>query len=111
MEIIDKNEAEKIISTLPSDDESERLAELFKNFGDATRIRILYALYEEEICVNDLSELLNMSQPAISHQLRILKQSRLIRSRREGRLIYYSLADEHVRNLLSVGMEHVTEED
>ena len=111
MEIIDKNEAEKIISTLPSDDESERLAELFKNFGDATRIRILYALYEEEICVNDLSELLNMSQSAISHQLRILKQSRLIRSRREGRLIYYSLADEHVRNLLSVGMEHVTEED
>ena len=111
MEIIDKNEAEKIISTLPSDDESERLAELFKNFGDATRIRILYALYEEEICVNDLSELLNMSQSAISHQLRILKQSRLIKSRRDGRLVYYSLADEHVRNLLSVGMEHVTEED
>ena len=103
--------ANKIISSLPSDEKSRSLAELFKNFGDATRIRILYALYENEICVNDLAELLNMTQSAISHQLRVLKQSRLISSRREGKLIYYSLADEHVRSLLSVGMEHVCEED
>ncbi|MBO6112178.1 MAG: helix-turn-helix transcriptional regulator [Lachnospiraceae bacterium] len=111
MEAINKDKANKIISSLPSDEKSRSLAELFKNFGDATRIRILYALYENEICVNDLAELLNMTQSAISHQLRVLKQSRLISSRREGKLIYYSLADEHVRSLLSVGMEHVCEED
>ena len=71
MEAINKDKANKIISSLPSDEKSRSLAELFKNFGDATRIRILYALYENEICVNDLAELLNMTQSAISHQLRV----------------------------------------
>ncbi|MCR5651835.1 MAG: metalloregulator ArsR/SmtB family transcription factor [Lachnospiraceae bacterium] len=94
---------------LPDTEKTTLLAELFKNFGDETRIRILYALYDDEICVNDLADILDMTQSAISHQLRVLKQSSLIKGRREGKLILYSLADEHVRSLLSVGMEHVCE--
>lgn len=94
---------------LPDTEKTALLAELFKNFGDETRIRILYALYDDEICVNDLADILDMTQSAISHQLRVLKQSSLIKGRREGKLILYSLADEHVRSLLSVGMEHVCE--
>ncbi len=111
MESLKKEEAKKILDKLPAGDKTAMLADLFKNFGDATRIRILYALYDNEICVNDLSELLNMTQSAISHQLRILKQNRLIKGRRDGKLILYSLADEHVRTLLSVGMEHILEEN
>ncbi len=110
METLKKEEAKRILKCLPEDDCAALLADLFKNFGDATRIKILYALYKDEICVNDLAELLNMTQSAISHQLRVLKQSRLIKGRREGKLILYSLADEHVRTLLSVGMEHILEE-
>lgn len=95
---------------LPDGDTLTRLSDLFKVFGDETRIRILYVLFEDEVCVCDLAQLLGMTQSAVSHQLKVLKQSRLIRARREGRTVFYSLADDHVRTLLSQGMEHVEEE-
>lgn len=85
------------------------LAELFKIFGDPTRIRILYAMLETELCVNDIAACLQMSQSSVSHQLRILKSSKLVKSRREGKLIFYSLDDDHVRSILSMGMEHIME--
>lgn len=85
------------------------LAELFKIFGDPTRIRILYAMLDTERCVNDIAGLLEMSQSSVSHQLRILKTSKLVKSRREGKSIFYSLDDEHVRSILSMGMEHIME--
>ncbi len=85
------------------------LAELFKIFGDPTRIRILYAMLDTERCVNDIAGVLEMSQSSVSHQLRILKTSKLVKSRREGKSIYYSLDDEHVRSILNMGMEHIME--
>lgn len=92
-------------------DESEMydLADLFKVFGDSTRLRILFVLFEDEMCVGDMAEKLGMTQSAISHQLKILKQNRLVKSRREGKLIYYSLADEHVRLIIDQGREHIEE--
>lgn len=92
-----------------ADEELEILADLFKAFGDVTRIRILSVLSEQEICVNDLAGILGMTQSAISHQLKILKQNRLIRGRRDGKLIYYSLDDNHVHTMLEMGIEHITE--
>ena len=100
---------DRVREMLPPEDELFELAELFKVFGDSTRIRILYVLLEAEVCVCDLAEVLKMSQSAISHQLSILKRSRLVKFRREGKSIFYSLADEHVRAMLSQGMEHVEE--
>lgn len=94
---------------MPEEEELNDLAELFKIFGDATRIRILFVLFEAEVCVCDLAETLNMTQSAISHQLRILKDSKLVKFRRDGKIIFYSLDDEHVRNILAMGMEHVEE--
>ena len=85
------------------------LAELFKVFGDSTRIRILYALYQSELCVQEIADQLSMTQSAISHQLRILKQMSLVRFRREGKTIYYSLADDHVATIMNQGLEHVCE--
>ena len=85
------------------------VAELFKNFSDSTRIRILYLLIDKERSVSEIAELLNMNQSAISHQLRLLKNSKLVRNRREGKTIYYSLADDHVLNIISQGIEHVNE--
>ena len=85
------------------------LAELFKIFGDSTRIQILHALGEKEYPVGELAEALGMTQSAISHQLRILKQNRLVRGRREGKSVFYSLADEHVKTILAQGMEHIEE--
>jgi len=85
------------------------LADLFKLFGDGTRLRILWALSESEMCVCDLCALLQMKQPAVSHQLKNLKQARVVKSRREGKVIYYSLDDDHMRNLLNLGMEHIQE--
>ena len=95
--------------TLPDETELYDLAELFKVFGDSTRIRILYVLFEAEVCVCDLAAALNMTQSAISHQLKILKQNRLIKSRREGKSIFYSLADDHVRTIIAQGQEHIEE--
>ena len=85
------------------------LAELFKIFGDPTRIRILYAMLDTERCVNDIAGILQMSQSSVSHQLRILKTSKLVKSRREVKSIFYSLDDEHVRAILNMGMEHIME--
>ncbi|MCR4989768.1 MAG: metalloregulator ArsR/SmtB family transcription factor [Lachnospiraceae bacterium] len=85
------------------------LAELFKVFGDSTRIRILYKLSDKEICVQEIADSLGMTQSAISHQLKILKQSKLIKSRRDGKSILYSLADDHVRSIINQGLEHVEE--
>ena len=101
----------KIVNeTLPEETELYDLAELFKVFGDSTRIRILFVLFEAEVCVCDLAKALNMTQSAISHQLRILKQNKLVKSRREGKSIFYSLADEHVRTIISQGQEHIEED-
>ena len=101
----------KIVNeTMPPETELYDLAELFKVFGDSTRIRILFVLFEAEVCVCDLAQVLNMTQSAISHQLRILKQNKLVKSRREGKSIFYSLADDHVRLIIAQGCEHIKEE-
>ena len=97
------------VAGMPEEEKLYDLAELFKVFGDSTRIRILYALFESEMCVFDIAQLLSMTQSAISHQLRILKQARLVRNRREGKQIYYSLADDHVRTIIGQGMDHINE--
>lgn len=95
---------------MPEETELYDLAELFKVFGDSTRIRILFVLFEAEVCVCDLAEALQMTQSAISHQLRILKQSKLVKSRREGKSVFYSLADDHVRTIIDQGREHIEED-
>ena len=94
---------------MPEEDELYDLAELFKVFGDSTRIRILFVLFEAEVCVCDLAQALNMTQSAISHQLKILKQSKLVKNRREGKSVFYSLADGHVRTIIAQGREHIEE--
>ena len=96
--------------TMPEETELYDLAELFKVFGDSTRIRILFVLFEAEVCVCDLAQALNMTQSAISHQLKILKQNKLVKSRREGKSIFYSRADDHVRTIISMGREHIEED-
>ena len=93
-----------------NDDTLYRLADLFKVFGDPTRIRILYALSVEELCVQDIADRLSMTQSAISHQLRVLKQMSLVKFRRDGKTILCSLADSHVATIMNQGLEHVTEE-
>ena len=100
---------EHVRAQLPRDETLYDLAELFKIFGDSTRVKILYALLESELCVCDIADLLGLTQSAISHQLRSLKQSRLVKARREGKTVFYSLADGHVRTILDQGMEHVAE--
>ena len=99
----------KVNETMPDEEILYDLAELFKIFGDSTRIKILYVLFEAEMCVCDIAQLLNMTQSAIAHQLRALKQSKLVKYRREGKTVFYSLADDHVRSILDQGMEHVAE--
>ena len=91
---------------MPSEDELYDLAELFKVFGDSTRIRILFVLFEKDVCVCDLAETLNMTQSAISHQLKILKQNKLVKGRREGKSV---LADDHVRTIIEQGIDHIAE--
>ena len=100
---------QRVMETMPEETELYDLAELFKVFGDSTRIRILFVLFEAEVCVCDLAHVLNMTQSAISHQLKILKQNRLVKSRREGKSILYSLADDHVRTMIAQGREHIEE--
>lgn len=100
---------EKVQEGMPDLEELMTLSDLFKVFGDTTRIRILYLLFESELCVCDISTLLGMNQSAISHQLRVLKQAKLVKARREGKTVFYSLADEHVRTIIGNGMEHVRE--
>ena len=98
-----------VAEKLPPEEQIYDLAELFKLFGDSTRMRILFVLFESEVCVCDLAEALNMTVSAISHQLKILKTGKLVKSRREGKSVFYSLADEHVRTIVSQGMEHILE--
>ncbi len=101
----------KIVNeTMPDETELYDLAELFKVFGDSTRIRILFVLFEAEVCVCDLAEALGMTQSAISHQLRILKQNKLVKNRREGKSVFYSLADDHVRTIIAQGRDHLEED-
>lgn len=99
----------KLPAEAPNDEIIYKLADLYKVFGDATRIRILYTLSGGELCVCDIAELLGMTQSAISHQLRVLKQSALVKFRREGKAVYYSLADSHVATILAQGLDHVQE--
>ena len=101
--------AEKVINEQPDEDVLFDLAELFKIFGDSNRIRILYALSGTELCVSDLARILTLSTSAVSHQLRILKASKLVKCRREGKIIFYMLDDEHVRDIINLGLEHVIE--
>ena len=95
------------MNTIPPKETLEQIAELFKGFADPTRVHILSLLQRQELCVNDIAEAVEISQSAISHQLRILKQMHLIKYRREGKNILYSLADDHVRTILETGLEHV----
>ncbi len=94
---------------MPSEELLIDLADLYKVFGDYSRIRIMYVLLQEEVCVQDLAEILDMTQSAVSHQLKILKQNKLVRARRDGKSVFYSLADHHVRNILDMGREHLEE--
>ena len=104
-----KKKKKKPFSESPSEEKLADLAELFKIFGDSTRIRILFALFDDEINVGELAEGLSLSQSAVSHQLRILKASQLVSARRDGKSKYYSLADDHVRTIMAQGMEHIME--
>ena len=99
----------KVKENQPEDEYLYDLSELFKIFGDSTRIKILYSLFETELCVSDMASILNLSQSSVSHQLRILKDAKLVKFRRDGKTIFYSLDDDHVRMILSLGMEHVEE--
>ena len=107
--VIDENKAKEIQDNIPLEEEIYDLSDLFKIFSDSTRIKILCILFESEMCVYDLSSILNMSQSAISHQLRLLKQSKLVKHRREGKVIFYSLADDHIRKIIDNGLEHIQE--
>ncbi len=99
----------KVQSVMPDEQELIDLSEFFKIFGDSTRIKILYVLSQSEMCVCDIASLLMMGQSAISHQLRILKQMRLVKFRREGKTVFYSLSDGHIQTILAQGMEHINE--
>lgn len=107
--IIHKEVIEKVNDALPADETLYDLAEFFKVFGDSTRIKIICALFESEMCVCDLAALLGVTQSAISHQLRTLKGARLVRYRRDGKVIYYSLDDEHIKHIFDEGLRHITE--
>lgn len=102
---------ERVTHDMPDAKRLGNLADLFKLFGDPTRIKILYSLFESEMCVCAISEMLDMSQSAISHQLKVLRDGNLIANRREGKTIYYFLADDHVRTIIGQGYEHITEND
>ena len=99
----------QVLEAMPEEDDLYSLADFFKVFADSTRIRILYVLLCSETCVCDIAQLLNMTQPAISHQLRILKQMDLVKTRRDGKTVFYSLADDHIASILRLGMEHICE--
>ncbi len=98
-----------LAESMPPAEELADMAELFKTFGDSTRIRILYILSQYEMCVCDIAALLNMTQPAVSYQLKVLKQARLVKNRREGKTIFYSLADSHVETIIGMAKEHLEE--
>lgn len=107
--IIHENIITKVKASIPKDETLYDLAELFKMFGDTTRIKILCVLFESEMCVCDIAALLGMSQSAISHQLRLLKATRLVKFRREGKVVYYSLDDDHIKHIFDEGLRHISE--
>ncbi|MCX6384009.1 MAG: metalloregulator ArsR/SmtB family transcription factor [Actinobacteria bacterium] len=107
--IIHKDIIKKVSRLMPEEEKLYELSELFKILGDTTRVKIIWALFESEMCVCDISALFNMTQSAISHQLRTLKQARLVKFRREGKVVYYSLDDEHVKLLFDCGLIHIKE--
>lgn len=107
--VIHEDVVNSVKENMPEEEILYDLAELFKVFGDSTRVKILWALDEAEMCVCDIAALLNMTQSAISHQLRILKQARLVKNRREGKVVYYSLDDDHVRQIFDQGLRHIKE--
>ncbi len=106
---VHKDIVDKVKGKMPQEEKLYDLAELFKVFGDTTRIRILWALDESELCVCDLAELLSMTQSAISHQLRVLKQAKLVKYRKDGKNVFYSLDDEHVKQVFEQGLLHISE--
>ena len=104
-----KDQLQHLLKEMPPEEALYDLAELFKVFGDSTRIKILYALFESELCVGDIALLLGLTQTAVSHQLRVLRSNKLVKGRKEGKVVFYSLADDHVRTIIDQGMEHVDE--
>lgn len=107
--VIHEDIVNRVKEKMPDEENLYDLAELFKVFGDTTRVKILYALSESEMCVCDIAALLNMTQSAISHQLRVLKQARLVKFRRDGKVVYYSLDDEHIKQIFDQGLIHINE--
>ena len=108
-EMIHEEVVNRVKDQMPEEETLYDLAELFKVFGDSTRIKILWALDAAEMCVCDIAALLNMTQSAISHQLRVLKQAKLVKNRKDGKVVYYSLDDEHVRQIFDQGLNHIRE--
>jgi ArsR family transcriptional regulator len=109
--IVHEDVVDEVKKNIPDEETLYDLAEVFKIFGDSTRIRILCVLFEAEMCVCDIAEILNMTQSAVSHQLRVLKNARLIKFRKDGKSVYYSLDDEHVKSIFNAGLAHIMEED
>lgn len=107
--VVHENTVKQVEQRIPDEDLLYDVAELFKIFGDSTRIRILSALLEEELCVCDICSLLSMTKSAVSHQLRILRQTKLVKNRRSGKEVYYSLADDHVASIINLALEHAKE--
>ena len=108
-DIVHNNIIEMVKQKMPQEEKLYDLAELFKVFGDTTRVQIISALFEAEMCVCDIAELLSMTQSAISHQLRVLRQARLVKHRKEGKVVFYSLDDEHIKSIFNQGLEHILE--
>lgn len=106
---LDPEAFRRVLDEMPEEETLADLAELFKVFGDSTRIKILYALLESEMCVGDLTRILGLTQTAVSHQLRILRANKLVKGRKEGKMVIYSLDDDHVRTMIDRGLEHVNE--
>ncbi|HHV60876.1 MAG TPA: helix-turn-helix transcriptional regulator [Clostridiaceae bacterium] len=107
--VIHNETIRQVKNKMPKEEKLYDLAELFKVFGDTTRIKIIQVLFVSEMCVCDIAALLNMTQSAISHQLRVLKQTRLVKYRKEGKVVYYSLDDDHIKNIFDQGLLHITE--
>ena len=106
---VHENLVHQIEDGMPSEELIQNLADFYKVFGDVTRVKILCVLFQSELCVCDLAEVLGMTQSAVSHQLRVLKQAKLVKNRREGKIVYYFLADGHIRSIINQGMEHIVE--
>lgn len=109
--VIHEDVVNRVKADMPKEEKLYDLADLFKVLGDSTRVRILYALFQAEMCVCDIAALLGMNQSAISHQLRVLKQARLVKYRKNGKIVYYSLEDEHVKSIFDQGLIHVDEKN